>query len=46
MVRCNVTVTTADGVTSYSGLFANTVRAARDAVQRFGLATKVRVERA
>lgn len=46
MVHCTVTVTTAQGVTTYSGLFANTVRAARDAVSRFGLASKVRVERA
>lgn len=46
MVRCSVTVTTADGVTAYSGLFQSTFRAALDAVKNFGLASKVRVSRA
>lgn len=35
MVNCHITVTTEEGVHSYTGLFPSTVRAAFDAVRRF-----------
>lgn len=36
MIRCNVTVTTAAGVVSYTGLYASTTRAAFDAIRQLG----------
>lgn len=47
MIRVNVTVTTPDGTTSYSGLYRSTTSAAFDAIRRYGAREgKVRAERA
>jgi hypothetical protein len=43
MIRCNVTVSTAEGTTSYSGLFSSTTRAAFDAAARFGMGCSIKV---